>query len=149
MDINLNPNSVVTLIQLSLVPVFLLVAIGQMLNVLTGRLARVVDRARWYDEQVDGGEITQMKPTQRAELRALKQRMRFANWAINLLTGAAILVCVTVFMLLLNGVVTTPFDHLILWLFMATMAAITGGLIAFFIEVGIASASLRINQYDI
>lgn len=149
MDINLNPNSVVTLIQLSLVPVFLLVAIGQMLNVLTGRLARVVDRARWYDEQVDGGEITQITPIQRAELQALKQRMRFANWAINLLTGAAILVCVTVFMLLLNGVVTTPFDLMILWLFMATMAAITGGLIAFFIEVGIASASLRINQYDI
>ncbi|MFC3121485.1 DUF2721 domain-containing protein [Agaribacter flavus] len=146
MEIHVDNTSVVQLIQLSLVPVFLLVAIGQMLNVVTGRLARVIDRARYYEEQRFLGTIVEFNQRQCKELNALRRRMRFANWAINFLTGAAIFVCLTVILLLLNGIVTVPLDSIILFLYMFTMSSIFGGLICFFIEVGIASATLRIPE---
>lgn len=38
-------------IQLSLAPVFMLAGIGQLLNVLAGRLSRVIDRARQLDRK--------------------------------------------------------------------------------------------------
>ena len=38
-------------IQIALAPVFLLVAMGSLLNVITGRLARVVDRSRQLIER--------------------------------------------------------------------------------------------------
>ena len=48
-------------IQLSLAPVFMLAGIGQMLNVLAGRLSRVIDRARKLEElhpRIDAGRST-------------------------------------------------------------------------------------------
>ena len=38
--------SVISVLQTALTPAFLLVAVGSLLNVLTGRLARIVDRSR-------------------------------------------------------------------------------------------------------
>ncbi|MGQ8366876.1 DUF2721 domain-containing protein [Glaciecola sp. 1036] len=148
MEIQIDNSSVVQLIQLSLVPVFLLVAIGQMLNVLTGRLARVIDRARWYEDQKNEGIITAYNERQKDELNALRRRMRFSNWAINFLTGAALFVCGTVVLLLLKGIVAPSIDNFILALFTFAMTAITGGLICFFIEVSIATATLKIPDPD-
>lgn len=147
-DIHINDSSVVQLIQLSLVPVFLLVAIGQMLNVLTGRLGRVIDRARWYENLKSDGKITEFDDYQCRELIALRRRMRFANAAITFLTAAAVFICITVILLLANGIVAVPLDGFILGLFMIAMASITGGLICFFIEVSIASATLKIPMPD-
>ena len=138
--------NVVELIQLSLVPVFLLVGIGQILNVVTGRLARIIDRARWFECEKEIGNIKQYNHNQSRELNALRRRMRFANWAINLLTTAAVLVCMTVAVLLFNGIVNTVLDSLVLLLFILALAFIIGGLIGFLIEVSIASATLTIPQ---
>ena len=43
------------LIQVALTPIFLISAIGVTLNVLTSRLARIVDRARRLEERVLAG----------------------------------------------------------------------------------------------
>src|SRR3546814_20247330 len=62
-------------IQLSVTPVFLLVATGSLLNVLAGRLSRVVDRsrvlmARWPEpEGAEHGRVL-------AEFRAAHRRLR-------------------------------------------------------------------------
>src|ERR1700738_3817362 len=45
-------NDVAPLIQVALTPIFLISAIGVTLNVLTSRLARIVDRARVMESQV-------------------------------------------------------------------------------------------------
>ena len=46
------------LIQLSIAPVFLLTGVGTLLNVLSGRLARIIDRARAIAPiQLDGHSI--------------------------------------------------------------------------------------------
>ena len=60
-------------IQLSLAPVFMLAAIGQILNVLAGRLARVIDRARALESllgEIDGDEAARRK----WELKLLDER---------------------------------------------------------------------------
>src|SRR3546814_7983714 len=65
-------------IQLSVTPVFLLVATGSLLNVIAGRLARVVDRSRvlmerWADtEGVEHERVV-------AELRIADRRTRIAH----------------------------------------------------------------------
>ena len=144
MEIHIDNNLVSQLIQLSLVPVFLLVGIGQMLNVMTGRLARIIDRARWYEECHSQGIIEQFNDAHIAELDALRRRMRFSNFAINFVTAAAIIVCLTVILLLFNGILSTSLDNIILGLFILGMLAITGGMLSFFMEVSIASRTLKI-----
>jgi len=44
-------SSIAQTIQLAIAPVFLLAGIGSILNVLAGRLARVVDRSRVLEER--------------------------------------------------------------------------------------------------
>ena len=149
MEFTVNAGTVAELIQLSLVPVFLLMGIGQILNVVTGRLARIVDRSRWYEIQKSSGEIQEFDDNQCQELEALRRRMRHANSAISCLTAAAFLVCVTVALLLANGIISIQLDFVVLGLFILVMIAITAGLVYFFIEVSLASTTLRIPKSDI
>ena len=133
----------VELIQLSLAPVFLLVGIGQMVNVVTGRLARIIDRARWFE---DLQEVSPEKITRRAEneIESLGRRMKFANWSITFLTGAAVTVCVDVILLLANGMMGMALDSSTLITFILSLILLTGGLLAFFLEVSVATATLKI-----
>jgi len=41
------------IIQLSIAPVFLLTGVGTLLNVLSGRLARIIDRARALEQRLE------------------------------------------------------------------------------------------------
>ena len=76
-------------IQLAIAPVFLLAGIGAILNVLAGRLARVVDRSRVLEElhAASTGEEHQRTVV---ELRIIDRRMRLANAAIALMVASAI-----------------------------------------------------------
>jgi hypothetical protein len=139
--------TVVELIQFSLAPVFLIVGIGQMLNAVTGRLARVIDRARWYENRHSDKNIPLTEP-QREEMRSLKRRMKFANWAITFLTGSAVIICLDVSLLLLNGLIIISLDTVILSLFMLSLGSLTAGLICFFMEVSIATASLKMLDFN-
>ena len=143
MDLQTDTLSVVTLIQFSLAPVFLIVGIGQMLNVITGRLARVVDRTRWFESERPEGS-SGFNARDLSEVESLRKRMRFANWAITFLTGAAVIICIDVILLLFNGLTDISLDNAILSLFILSMAFITGGLLAFFVEVTIATATLKV-----
>ena len=146
MDLIVNIGKVSESIQLSLVPVFLLLGISQILNVVTGRLARIVDRSRWYDVQKRDGHIQEFDEIQCKELGALRRRMRYANTSISYLTAASLLVCITVALLLANGIIAVELDLVVLCLFVLAMIAITAGIIYFFVEVSIASATLRIPE---
>ena len=141
--------TVVELIQLSLAPVFLIVGIGQILNVVTGRLARIIDRVRWYENrQYDASDKSDASNKLRShecdEMKALKTRMKFSNWAITFLTGAVVIICIDVTLLLINGLTTTTLNTAIIILFMLSLAALTAGLICFFIEVSVATTSIKI-----
>lgn len=67
-------------IQLALAPVFLLTAIAGLLNVMTGRLARIVDRGRGLTEGRNGSASAPEESVAR-EVRNLEQRRRFTSVA--------------------------------------------------------------------
>ena len=76
-------------IQLALAPVFLLTGISSILGMLTGRLARIVDRARRIEEHFTPRDDPR-HTRQVDELRLLDRRMRTVNNAVFLVTASAV-----------------------------------------------------------
>jgi len=93
-------NTVSHLIQLSVAPVFLLAAVAGLLNVFTGRLARIIDKVERIDTSVDN------KKTEEARLAAhekskerrlyLTLRMQNINYAISLCTMTGLLIALVI-----------------------------------------------------
>jgi hypothetical protein len=132
----------ILLIQQALTPVFLIVGIGTLLNSLTSRLARIVDRVRWFDLP----EAANCQHKRKGELKALSRRMRWANWAINFLCGGAVVVCVNIFLLVAQGYFSSHLTNWIVGSFVLSLAFLACGLICLFIEVSMATASLRVSE---
>lgn len=130
-------------IQLAVAPVFLLTGIAALLGVMTTRLARIIDRARHF-EQVWSGLDVAMREHARGELAALEHRRRLASWAINYGTAAALLVCVVVATLFIEALFDLELKWLAGVLFIATMAALIGGLACFLREVYVATRTVRV-----
>jgi len=131
--------SAILLIQQALTPVFLIVGIGTLLNSLTARLARIVDRIRWFDSP----EAAVCSGNKERELKYLARRMRWANGAINFLCGATIVVCLNIFLLVINGYFDSRLDNWIIISFASTLALLSCGLVCFFVEVSLATATMR------
>ena len=80
-----NLNDVGHAIQLALAPVFLLTGIAGMLNVMAGRLARIIDRGRQLTEGPSRRLIASSASLHR-ELTSLEQRRHLASAAITACT---------------------------------------------------------------
>ena len=87
--------AVISVLQTALTPAFLLVAVGSLLNVLTGRLSRIVDRSRDLQRQY---AETDGKAHQRVvtELRIIEKRMRVVGSSILCAVLSAISVCIMI-----------------------------------------------------
>jgi hypothetical protein len=129
-------------IQLALTPVFLLTGIAGMLNVMTGRLSRIIDRARLLTEwrppatPPTGVEL-------QAELQNLERRRQLTSVAINACTLAALLVCLVVVALFLEVLVWVELRWLAGTLFTAAILALVVGLAYFLREVHLATRLIR------
>ncbi len=131
-------------IQLSVAPVFLLSGIGVLLNVLTSRLARVVDRARPLEERHELADAAAAAEL-RARLSWLAKRARLMNAAITMSTISALLVALVVALLFSSAFVRITLALPVAALFIAAMLSLIGALLAFLIEVRIATLTLRIG----
>jgi hypothetical protein len=131
------------LIQSALAPVFLLSGVGVTLGVLTGRLARAVDRARHLEELLTRhpADARQLHD----DLRVLAQRTRYINAAITMCGCSAVLIALVVITLFANAFFGSGFAGTIALLFVGAMIFITGAYIAFLIEVRMATRALRIG----
>jgi len=130
-------------IQLAIAPVFLLTGIAALLGVMANRLARIIDRARYYEqtwERMDEGART----AARGELADLERRRHLASWAINFCTSAALLVCIVIATLFLEAFFSTELKWLAGALFVGVMIALIGGLGCFLREVYVATHTVRI-----
>ena len=130
-------------IQLALAPVFLLTGIGALLGVMTGRLARIVDRGRAFAE----GKVTPVftdHPSIALERQSLEPRRRLTSIALTATTIAALLVCVLIAALFVEVMVQTPLNWLISAFFAAAMFALLIGLAFFLCEVHLAMRTVRI-----
>ena len=136
------PETIAHTIGLAVAPAFLLSALGLLLNLFATRLARVVDRARWIEEQF----ATLPRALSVPELRLLDRRMRIINSAIALATGSAIAVCLVVAGLFVAGLIGTGFGRTVAGLFILAMALLVGALTLFLIEIRLASRAIRIRN---
>jgi hypothetical protein len=137
-------DSVAQSIQLAVAPVFLLTAVGSLLNVLVTRLARITDRARKIESDI-GGYRSDRRTTAISELAILDRRMAASHWAIALCTCSALLVCIVVAILFVGEVATLRGTYAVPALFVGAMALLISGLVLFLYEIQIALRSVRVR----
>ena len=137
-------SAIAQVIQLAVAPVFLLTGVGAILNLLTQRLARIIDRARDLEGRLSLASDSE-KGSYYGQLDVLRRRARLANWAISLCTTSAFLVCTIIVVLFLEAFLSLNRAGVIALLFISAMLSLIAGLLIFLREVFLATASLRIG----
>jgi hypothetical protein len=131
-------------IQLALGPVFLLTGIAGMLNVMSGRLSRIIDRGRSLTERPE--LMAMYDPTEiHNELLMLERRRHITSRAITMFTIAALLVCLVIVTLFLEAMFIVRLNWLIGVLFILATFGLVVGLGYFLREVQLASHTVRIR----
>jgi CBS domain containing-hemolysin-like protein len=115
------------------------------LNVLTNRLARIVDRARSMEDKLLRPDAVQNGRDLHGQLRILARRSRWINAAITLITLSALFIALVVVMLFVNAFLRWNLSAFIACMFIVSMLTLALALLAFLIEVRIASKNLRIG----
>lgn len=132
-------------IQLAVAPVFLLAGIGSILNVLAGRLARIVDRARQLAQEFTPSDHPD-HAAQVRELRLLDRRIMLANMAIFLCTASAALICAVVAGLFIADLANLGFARTMAVGFVLAMMLLISGLALFLVEVRVALLTIRVRE---
>lgn len=136
---------VISVLQTALTPAFLLVAVGSLLNVLTGRLSRIVDRSR--DLQRQHAE-TQGAAHDRvvAELRIIEKRMRVVGSSILFAVLSAITVCIMIGVLFWMGLSDYSAAWVAALVFMIALALLAASLLQFVREIRLASYAIYVPE---
>jgi len=132
-------------IQLALAPVFMLVAIGNIMNILSSRLARIVDRSRVLQQlhpETDGPEHDAVV----REIRLVARRIHLIGRAFLLLVIAGLCVGITVVLLFVEDMASVDLKPLVSITFVASLALLIGALLLFLRETREATAALRIPE---
>lgn len=132
-------------IQLALAPVFVLVAIGNILNLLSSRLGRVVDRSR----QLQDRHVATSGPDHDAvvlEMRAIATRILLITRAIRLLVISGLAIGTTVAVLFLEELVQFNLQRLAAGTFLVAVALLMWGLVLFLRETQVSARQLRIPR---
>lgn len=135
--------AIAEIIQISVTPVFLLVATGGLLNVFTGRLARVVDRSRVLIDQwgeTEGDEHVRLV----AELRVVDRRMDIINNSIAAAVACGIVVCLLVALLFAQAFVGFNLGAAAAWVFALAMLLLLASLVMFLVEVRLATRTIHV-----
>ena len=136
---------IAAVIQLAVAPVFLLAGVGAILNVMTQRLSRVIDRARAVEAALEAGESLAAAARHRTELGALSRRMRLVNAAITACTVAALLVCCVVGALFVGELARLTVAPFVALAFVLAMTSLVVGLALLLMEIGVAMRSVRVR----
>ena len=129
-------------IQIAIAPVFLLTAVGTILNVLTGRLGRAVDRRRVLTSEIPRLEA-ELAALARQELEFEHQRIRLVYIAIGLAVLCALLVCLLISIAFIDAFIAWDLGKLITALFVLALLALTASLAVFMREIFLAVSSVR------
>ena len=131
-------------IQLALAPVFLLASIAGMLNVMSGRLSRIIDRGRALTEKPE--VIATYGPDElHNELSMLERRRHITSNAITMFTIAALLVCLVIVSLFIEVMFDIILNEIIGLLFILSTLGLVVGLSYFLREVHLSSNTVRIR----
>ncbi len=134
---------IVESIQLALAPVFVLVAIGNILNMLASRHARVVDRTREMQKSFLSTTGEDHDASVR-ELRMLARRTYLISRAQLALVMSAISIGLCVVAIFSSQFVHASTEPLVAVCFALAIGLLLWGLVLFLMETRVASAQLRV-----
>ncbi|WP_317932948.1 DUF2721 domain-containing protein [Halioxenophilus sp. WMMB6] len=132
------------LIQLAVAPVFLLTGIAGFLNVMTGRLGRIVDRHRVLQRRIFALSDEAILEQTNKELMVLKRRIRLINLAVGLCTISGLQVCILVVTLFVGNYWQVRVDGGIVLFFVLAMLALIMALLLFLKETQLATRTTRL-----
>lgn len=135
----MQPDSLSKAIQLSVAPVFLLAGIGAPMNVISARLARIVDAARQARDVARAGEALDEQ-----QRRSYRRRMQLTIRAIKLLNAATLLISAVVAVTFFSVISRVNLTLMVVPLFIAAMSLLMLASLCFLREVQMASRHLRV-----
>ncbi len=138
-------STVADTIQTAIAPVFLLAGIGAILNVMVGRLARIVDRARAV-EVLHPRSTGPEHDRHVWELRLIDKRVTVINRAIFLCVSSALSVCMVVALLFVSQLTHSHFGGFVAAFFVLAMLLLMAGLVYFMIEVRMSLEAIHVRE---
>ena len=140
-----NIDTVASVIDIAVAPVFLLAGISGLLVVLTNRLGRTIDRSRSL--QATEAEVQSATHGQklRVEMNNLLRRMHLVYFAISMAVSSAILVCLVVVTLFLGSLLQLNVSSVIAGLFIVCMIVLSVAFSAFLLEILVATRVVRVT----
>ena len=133
-------------IQLSVAPVFLLAGVGAIMNAMSTRLGRAVDRARMLEADLPSADAAQAERIH-VELESISRRARLITRAMALAVLCALLVTLLLIAAFVDAFAPADLSFVLAAIFVAALLAFSGSLLVFLREIIIASANLRIGPH--
>ncbi|MEO8542841.1 MAG: DUF2721 domain-containing protein [Burkholderiaceae bacterium] len=135
-------------IQLAVAPVFLLTAVAGMIGAVAGRLARIIDRARFVEQRVRAAHDDVVINGCLAELATLRLRGRLTNASIALLTTCAFLIGLTIILLFLGETTAFMSARWAIGGFLGGICCFLLALVCFLVETVIATRLLNFDLLE-
>jgi len=136
-------------IQLALAPVFLLTAVATLINAISGRLARSVDRMRSIRQSINRGDVTDVNLLQHLNKEAdeaqIRGRLCTAAIFFNVLSGVFISLTVLELFFFQAGAVRSLQATYVIWTFVLGLVCFMTSLIIVLAEIVYAYRSAGWN----
>lgn len=143
---NSSINDLAQIIQIVVAPIFMLTGVAGFLNVMSGRLGRIVDRARIMERKVHTIKSPEYLEKSEAELKNLWRRITLINRSIGLCTACALFICSVVVLLFVGDLWLVDFSQLIITLFVIALFLLIFALLTFLKEVQLATKTLQMGR---
>ena len=139
-------SEIVRVIQLVVAPVFLLTAVGTLINALGLRLSRAVDRRRTIEHLYD--DLPQDRAAAASsELARIARRIRLVYLSITFAVLSALFVCLLIAGAFLGAIVAIELARTIATLFVLAMLALIASLLLFLREIFVAIDTPRRDMH--
>ncbi len=136
--------TLVQAIQSAIAPVVLISGIGLLLLTLTGRLGRIVDRARFLIRERTSCPAA-LQRTIDAQLNVLSRRARLVRLALGLSAASIALIGVVVTVLFVSAFVRLPLAGFVVTLFVASSISIVAAMLVFMRELQMSLTALELE----
>jgi hypothetical protein len=129
-------------IQLAIAPVFMLTAVGTVINALSVRRGRAVDRRRELEERLAAMTAEEL-PSAQDELATIARRIRFVYLSIVFAVISALFVALLIAFAFIGAFVRTDLSPTIAAMFVCAVVALIVCLLLFLREIFLAVSTPR------
>lgn len=129
-------------IQLAVAPVFMLTAVGTLINALNARLGRAVDRRRVLESRLASLPEEEARDA-RSELAQIGRRVRYVYLAILFAVVSGLFVCLLIAGAFIGAFVAVDLSRTIGAMFVLAVLALIAALLLFLREIFLAVATPR------